>query len=66
MLINRTNMDTLFASYNAAFRTGLVAMQANSQYTQVAMTVPSSTAEEVYAWLGKIPGLKEWVAERVI
>ena len=66
MLINRTNMDTLFASYNAAFRTGLVAMQANSQYTQVAMTVPSSTAEEVYAWLGKIPGLKEWVGERVI
>lgn len=66
MLINRANMDTLFASYNAAFRTGLAAMQANSQYTQVAMTVPSSTAEEVYAWLGKIPGLKEWVGERVI
>ncbi len=66
MIINRTNLDTLFKAYNAAFRRGLIGMQANSMYTQVAMTVMSGTAEEVYPWLGKIPGMKEWVGERVI
>ncbi|MCY4548128.1 MAG: Mu-like prophage major head subunit gpT family protein [Defluviicoccus sp.] len=66
MLITRTNMDTLFASYNAAFRDGVEAMQASSQYMQVATVVPSSTAEEVYAWLGKISGLKEWIGERQV
>ncbi len=66
MIINRTNLNTLFAAYNAAFRQGLIGMQANSQYGIVAMTVPSSTSEEVYPWLGKIPGMKEWVGERVV
>lgn len=66
MLINRANLDTLFASYNAAFRRGLIGMQANSQYMQVAMTVNSGTAEEVYPWIGKIPGMREWVGERAV
>ena len=66
MIINRTNLDTLFKAYNAAFRKGLVGMQANSMYAQVAMTVPSTTSEEVYPWLGKIPGMKEWLGERTI
>ena len=66
MIINRANLDTLFASYNAAFRQGLVGMQADSQFMTVAMTVRSGTSEEVYPWLGKIPGLKEWIGERVV
>ena len=66
MIINRTNLDTLFKAYNAAFRRGLIGMQANSMYTRVAMTVMSGTAEEVYPWLGKIPGMKEWIGERVV
>ena len=66
MIINRANLDTLFASYNAAFRRGLIGMQASSQYMQIAMTVPSGTSEEVYPWLGKIPGMKEWIGERVV
>ena len=66
MIINRTNLDTLFKAYNGSFRRGLIGQQANSQYMQVAMTVMSGTAAEVYPWLGKIPGMKEWVGERVI
>lgn len=66
MIINRANLDTLFAAYNAAFRAGLIGMQANSMYMQVAMTVPSATSEEVYPWLGKIPGMREWIGERVV
>ena len=66
MIINRQNLDTLFKAYNAAFMKGLIGMQADSMYMQVAMTVPSSTSEEVYPWLGKIPGMREWIGERVI
>lgn len=66
MIINRANLDTLFASYNAAFRAGLIGMQASSQYMLVAMTANSSTSEGVYPWLGKIPGMKKWVGERVV
>ncbi len=66
MIINRTNLDTLFKAYNAAFRRGLIGMQASSMYTTVAMTTTSGTAEEVYPWLGKVPGLKKWVGERVV
>ncbi len=66
MIINRTNLDTLFKGYNAAFRTGLIGQQANSMWMQVAMQTTSMTAAEVYPWLGKIPGMKEWIGERVI
>ena len=66
MIINRTNLDTLFKAYNGAFRRGLIGQQANSMYMQIAMTVMSGTAAEVYPWLGKIPGMKEWIGERVI
>ena len=66
MIINRTNLDTLFKAYNAAFRRGLIGQQANSMYLQVAMATMSGTAAEVYPWLGKIPGMKEWIGERVV
>ena len=66
MIINRANLDTLFKSFNASFRRGLIGMQANSMYSTVAMTTMSGTAEEVYPWLGKIPGLKKWIGERTV
>ena len=66
MIINRTNLDTLFKAYNGAFRQGLIGQQANSMYAQVAMETTSSTAAEVYPWLGKVPGMKEWLGERVV
>ena len=66
MIINRTNLDTLFKAYNGAFRRGLIGQQANSMYMQIAMVTMSGTAAEVYPWLGKIPGMKEWVGERVV
>lgn len=66
MIINRTNLDTLFKAYNGAFRQGLIGQQANSMWMQVAMETMSTTAAEVYPWLGKIPGMKEWVGERIV
>ena len=66
MIINRTNLETLFTGFNASFRMGLIGQQAMSDYAKIAMVTSSMTAAEVYPWLGKIPGMKEWIGERVV
>lgn len=64
MQINNANLKLLYQAFNGAFKVGLG--QAASQYTQIATIVPSTTASEEYAWLGDIPGMREWIGDRVI
>ena len=64
MLINPGNLKTLNTGFKAAFKRGLG--QAASQRAIVATTVPSSTKSEEYGWLGKVPGMREWLGDRVI
>lgn len=64
MILNKATMVALFQNFNTAFKAGLGV--AESHYEQVAMTVPSSTAENVYPWLGALPSMREWVGDRVI
>ena len=37
-----------------------------SQWQQIAVEVPSTSDQERYGWLGSLPGMREWVDERVI
>ena len=64
MDINNANLRTLFVAFNAAFKAGLG--QAASQYLQIATVVPSTTGSEEYGWLGQLPGLREWIGDRVV
>lgn len=64
MLINAQNLRTLYTAFNASFQRGL--SQAESQWMRVATRVPSSTREEEYGWLGKIPNVREWLGDRVV
>lgn len=64
MLINRASLAAAFTGFKTVFNQGLG--QAESQYQRVAMTVPSSTSQEVYAWLGKTTRFREWLGDRVI
>ena len=64
MLINATNLRNLFTSYKTSFVGGLG--QAASQYQPLATVVPSTTGTEEYGWLGSMPGMREWIGERVI
>ena len=66
MIINRTNLDTLFAAYNGAFRDGVLSQEGETEFSLVAMETMSGTSREVYPWLGQLPGMKEWVGERAI
>lgn len=64
MLINQSNLGTLFKAFNSAFTKGFD--KAPSFYKQVALTVPSSTGEENYGWLGLFPKMREWIGPRVV
>ena len=64
MLVNRANLDRLYTGFKTSFSRGLG--MAESQWSRVATAVPSSTREEKYGWLGKVPGMREWVGDRVI
>ena len=57
-------IKSLFTGWNANFQGGLE--DAPSQFEKIAMTVPSTTKSNTYGWLGKFPGMREWIGERVI
>lgn len=64
MIINSANLDAIRTGFNTAFRRGLD--QARPQYTRVSTTVPSSTRDNTYGWLGKLPNLREWIGARAV
>ena len=64
MIINASNLKTLFIAFRAAFQGGLG--QAESQYPAVATVVPSTTGAEEYGWLGTFPNMREWLGDRVV
>jgi len=64
VLVNAGNMNDLTKGFNTSFNKGL--RNATSHYEKVAMRVPSSTREMQYAWLGAMPGIREWIGGRII
>lgn len=64
MLVNAANLDALRAGFKTSFQGGL--QQSASQYAMIATVVASATKEQKYGWLGKIPGVREWVGARVV
>lgn len=63
MIINRSNLDNLYTSYNGAFRGGLAATR-NTFWQGVAMELPSTSAKNLYPWLNQIPGIRKWTGDR--
>jgi len=66
MIISRPNLDALRVGFSTAFAVGMAATLAASQYGRIATTVPSSTGENRYGWLKEVPGMREWIGDRVI
>ena len=64
MLINSENLRTLGVAFNASFQGGLG--MAPQDHMRVASQVPSTTGQNEYGWLGQIPGVREWVGDRVV
>lgn len=64
LIVNGASLNTLYTGFKTAFNNGLG--QAESQWEKVATRVPSSTREEKYGWIGKIPNVREWVGDRAV
>lgn len=64
MDITNANLAILFRAFNAAFQRGFAG--APSLWNRVATEVPSTTGSNDYGWLGSLPGMREWIGDRVI
>lgn len=64
MIINRAALNAQFTGFKSIFNEAFTA--AAPDWQRVAMMVPSTTTQEQYGWLGQVPGLREWVGDRVV
>ena len=64
MILTPSTIKTLQQGFNAAFVRGIEATKVS--YDQIAMTVNSQTNAENYGWMKDLPGMREWVGQRVI
>jgi phage major head subunit gpT-like protein len=64
VLINSASLQALSTGFNTAFNSGFQAV--DPVYSAVCMMTKSSGKDEVYAWLGQLPGIREWLGPRII
>lgn len=64
MIINSANLRAIYQGFNTIFNKAFET--AEPQYQRVATVVPSTASEETYAWLGDVPGMREWIGDREI
>lgn len=64
MDITPSNLESIYLSFNTAFQQGFE--QAETWHPKLAMQSPSAGRTNVYAWLGQMPSLREWVGDRQV
>lgn len=64
MIVNQASLKGLNVGYSAAYNKAFEGVKNN--YEKIATTVPSTTAETNYKWLGQIPQMREWIGDREI
>lgn len=64
MIINRQTLDLAFKGFKTVYSDA--ALAAPSEFEKIAMTVPSASRDETYAWLGNLPTMREWIGPRVV
>ena len=64
MMITPQNLRGIYVGFNTIFNKALGDYK--PLYPEIATVTPSTTDTETYAWLGDIPGMREWIGEREI
>lgn len=64
MIVNQATLQNIYRGFKTIFSMALGAVQ--PVYQKITTTVPSSTREEEYKWLGKVPRMREWLGDRVV
>jgi len=67
MIINGATLVMLRQAYNAAFKKGFSSFgEKELDHMKVATVIMSTTASNVYSWLGHFPSLRQWIGDRQI
>lgn len=64
LVLTPASLQALQQGFNAAFKMGFGSVKPS--WEQVAMRIPSTTKTENYGWMKDLPGMREWVGQRVI
>lgn len=64
MVINSQTLRGVYVGFNTLFNKAF--QEQKPIYDQIATVTPSTTDSETYAWLGDIPGMREWIGDREI
>lgn len=64
MIINSQNLRGIYIGFNTLFNKAFDEIK--PLYERVATVTPSTTDSETYAWLGDLPGMREWIGDREI
>ncbi len=64
MLINYESLKAAFEGFKALYAEAL--FQVQPTWNQIAMEMPSNGYQETYEWLGDVPQMRRWYAERLV
>ena len=64
MIITPQALRGIYVAFNTIFNKAFEGQ--HPTYEKVATVVPSTSESETYAWLGDIPGMREWIGDREI
>lgn len=64
MIVNPQTLRGIYVAFNTLFNKAFEGE--TPLYERIATISPSTTDAETYAWLGDIPGMREWIGEREI
>ncbi len=64
VVINQASLTAAYTGFKTVFQNAYDG--AATALNQLAVSVPSTTAQEQYKWLGQFPGLREWIGDRVV
>jgi len=64
MIVNAATLQAAQTSFNTLFNNAFDKVA--QSYQTVAMVVPSNTSFNDYKWLGQLPGMREWLGDKVI
>jgi len=64
MRITATSLQALRVGYESTFQEAFTAVPMLSD--RIAMQINSTTESNLYGWLAELPGMREWIGDRVI
>ncbi len=66
MKLTSANLDALRVGFKKTFQDAFDGGAGKADYMKIAEEVTSTAGEEKYGWLGELPGMREWIGDRVV